>query len=186
MFTLPVMKTERLLLLPAAPELARRVAEFYVRNRAFLQDYEPRRPELFFTPAGQRADLLQEQREAAASRGARFFLELRDRPGTVVGCIAFNGVALGSFRSAFLGYKLEETLQGRGYMTEAVAAMTQFGFNILGLHRIEANVMPRNKGSLRVLEKCGYRPEGLARKYLQINGVWEDHLHMVRLNEPGE
>ena len=42
----------------------------------------------------------------------------------------------------------------------------------------------RNTASLRVLEKCGYRPEGLARRYLRINGVWEDHIHMVRLNEP--
>ena len=44
--------------------------------------------------------------------------------------------------------------------------------------------MPRNTASLRVLEKCGYRPEGLARRYLRINGVWENHIHMVRLNEP--
>ena len=47
----------------------------------------------------------------------------------------------------------------------------------------EANVMPRNAASLRAAEKAGYRPEGLARRYLNINGVWEDHIHMVKLNE---
>ena len=53
----------------------------------------------------------------------------------------------------------------------------------LGLHRIEANIMPCNLPSLGVAEKCGFVREGLSRKYLKINGVWEDHIHMVRLNE---
>ena len=65
-----------------------------------------------------------------------------------------------------------------------VALVAGFAFGPAALHRVEANVMPRNTASLRVLEKCGYRPEGLARRYLRINGVWEDHIHMVRLNEP--
>ena len=57
-----------------------------------------------------------------------------------------------------------------------------YAFGPLALHRVEANIMPRNQASLRVAEKCGFQPEGLARRYLCINGVWEDHLHMVRLN----
>lgn len=183
MNALPVLKTDRLLLLPAAPELARRVADYYTRNRAFLRAFEPARPEAFFTAAGQRADLAREEQEAAACRGARYFLELREQPGTVIGCAALNNIVLGSFRSAFLGYKMDEALQGRGYMTEAVGAVTEFAFAVLRLHRVEANVMPRNGRSLRVLQKCGYRPEGLACRYLSINGVWEDHIHMVRLNE---
>ena len=68
-------------------------------------------------------------------------------------------------------------------MTQAVGLVTRFAFQELGLHRIEGNVMPRNKASIRVLEKNGYRPEGMARSYLEINGVWEDHIHMVKLAE---
>lgn len=90
----------------------------------------------------------------------------------------------GAFQSCFLGYKLDGALCGRGYMTQAVEACTRFAFGPAALHRVEANVMPRNTASLRVLKKCGYRPEGLARRYLRINGAWEDHIHMVRLNEP--
>jgi ribosomal-protein-alanine N-acetyltransferase len=56
-------------------------------------------------------------------------------------------------------------------------------FGEYGLHRIEANIMPRNAASLRVVEKAGFHREGLAKKYLKINGVWEDHIHMVLLND---
>lgn len=68
-------------------------------------------------------------------------------------------------------------------MTQAVSAITKIAFEELKLHRIEANVMPFNKASLRVLEKCGFENEGLSKKYLKINNVWEDHIHMVKLNE---
>ena len=68
-------------------------------------------------------------------------------------------------------------------MTQAVQTVTDFGFGELGLHRIEGNVMPRNRASLRVLEKCGFQKEGISPRYLKINGVWEDHIHMVRLQD---
>ena len=68
-------------------------------------------------------------------------------------------------------------------MTMAVDMVTAYAFSVLGLHRLEANVMPRNKASLRVLEKNGFLNEGLSKYYLNINEVWEDHIHMVKLNE---
>ena len=68
-------------------------------------------------------------------------------------------------------------------MTAAVGVLTQYAFSQLGLHRLEANVMPRNRASLRVLEKNGYENEGLAKRYLHINGVWEDHIHMVKRSD---
>ena len=80
-------------------------------------------------------------------------------------------------------YKIDAALWGRGYGSEAIRYGTGWAFRVLGLHRAEANVMPRNAASLRAAEKAGYRPEGLARRYLNINGVWEDHIHMVKLNE---
>ena len=71
-------------------------------------------------------------------------------------------------------------------MTEAVNQVVTYAFDSLGLHRIEGNIMPRNKASIGVAKKCGFAEEGLSRKYLKINGVWEDHLHFVRLNEEME
>lgn len=68
-------------------------------------------------------------------------------------------------------------------MTELISWMVTYGFETLHLHRIEASVMPKNERSLRVLEKNGFEREGLAKKYLRINGVWEDHIHMVKIND---
>ena len=64
----------------------------------------------------------------------------------------------------------------------AVGMLTRYAFEELGLHRIEANVMPKNKASLRVLEKNHFVNEGISKYYLNINGVWEDHIHMVKIN----
>ena len=100
----------------------------------------------------------------------------------MIGMIGINGVARGPFQSAFLGYKLDGAYLNRGFMTAAVGEAVRYAFDELNLHRLEANVMPRNKASLRVLEKNGFTNEGTASEYLNINGVWEDHIHMVKLN----
>ena len=68
-------------------------------------------------------------------------------------------------------------------VTEALRRLVEIAFHDLLLHRLEANIMPRNIPSLRVAEKVGFRSEGLSPRYLQVDGVWEDHLHMVLLNE---
>jgi [ribosomal protein S5]-alanine N-acetyltransferase len=70
---------------------------------------------------------------------------------------------------------VDEARNGRGYATEALRLVTRFALGAAGLHRVQAGVMPRNTASIRVVEKNGFRFEGLARNYLQINGVWEDH-----------
>lgn len=70
-----------------------------------------------------------------------------------------------------------------GYMAEAIRKGIDIMFNEFGLHRIEANIMPKNKRSLRVVEKLGFVNEGTASRYLMINGKWEDHIHMVLLND---
>ena len=89
---------------------------------------------------------------------------------------------MGAFCSAFLGYKLDENYINQGYMTMAISMIVSYAFDELHLHRIEANVMPRNKASLRALEKNHFENEGLSKHYLNINGIWEDHIHMVRIN----
>lgn len=64
----------------------------------------------------------------------------------------------------------------------AVGMLVRYAFDVLHLHRIEANVMPKNTASLRVLEKNSFINEGISKYYLNINGIWEDHVHMVRIN----
>lgn len=159
------------------------MADYYRRNRDFLAPFEPVREPAFFTVEGQRALLETEAEQAAAGQVCRFYLSRKDESGAVIGMVALNGIVRGAFQSCFLGCKPDMEHLNRGYMTEAVKAVKQIAFTLLKLHRIEANIMPRNAPSLRVAEKCGFQFEGLARNYLKINGVWEDHIHMVLLNE---
>ena len=92
----------------------------------------------------------------------------------------------GAFCSCYVGVKMDKDFINQGYMTEAEKAVIAYAFDVLGLHRIEANVMPRNKCSMRLAEKCSFQYEGLSEKYLKINGVWEDHVHMVIRNHKME
>lgn len=174
---------EQLCLVPAQVELAQALAAYYVRNRAFLAPYEPAREEAFFTAEYQKNVLQGETVARAEGRGYRFYIQRRNAPEEIIGTIGLNNVVWGAFCSAHLGYKLDEGFLNRGIMTWAVGEVTRFAFEQAGLHRVEANVMPRNGASLRVLEKNGYENEGLSRFYLNINGVWEDHIHMVKLNQ---
>ena len=176
------LETQRLLLLPASADLAEAAADFYRRNADFLRPFEPERQADFFTPEGQRVLLEREALERAEDRAYRYYLARREDPARVVGAISLGSLVRGGFQSCFLGYKLDGDCLGRGYMTEAVGGMVRFAFAALELHRVEANIMPRNEASLRVVARCGFQNEGLSPKYLKINGVWEDHVHMVLRN----
>jgi ribosomal-protein-alanine N-acetyltransferase len=116
---------------------------------------------------------------------ARFWLFKREDAAfaTAIGNIAFNNIVRGAFQSCHLGYQLDEREVNQGFMTEALRRAIDYAFDDMKLHRIEANVMPRNQRSRRVVEKLGFAEEGLARQYLKINGVWEDHIHYIILNE---
>ena len=126
--------------------------------------------------------LRQELDRAQAGTDYRFYLFLPEQPALLIGVVGLNNLVRGCFQSCFLSYKLDQNYVNRGYMTEAVQTVVHYAFDTLALHRVEANIMPRNLPSLRVAEKCSFQSEGLARRYLRINGVWEDHLHLVRLN----
>lgn len=145
-------------------------------NRAFLEPYESRRDERFYTPDGQARELRLD-REAWTS-GVGYGFAVLDTTGAVdrlIGRVALANVVLGSWRNATLGYWIDEASGSRGHATEAVLLTLRFAFEDLRLHRVQPAVMPRNKRSIRVVQKCGFRDEGLAERYLQINGIWEDH-----------
>jgi ribosomal-protein-alanine N-acetyltransferase len=91
------------------------------------------------------------------------------------GEINLNNVMRGAMQSATIGYWIDRSRAGNAYMSEAVVVMAKFAFEELRLHRIEICIIPRNTNSLRVVDKIGMRNEGLAERFLEINGVWEDH-----------
>jgi ribosomal-protein-alanine N-acetyltransferase len=82
----------------------------------------------------------------------------------------------GAFQSATIGYWIDRARAGRSLMSESVVVLAQFAFEEMNLHRLEVCIIPRNTNSRRVMEKLHIREEGLALRFLEINGVWEDHV----------
>jgi ribosomal-protein-alanine N-acetyltransferase len=95
---------------------------------------------------------------------------------TFAGEINVNSVQRGPFQNAYVGYWIDQAQAGNGYVPEALVAVARFAFEDLALHRLQVAIIPRNTASRRVVEKLGLRDEGLAARYLEINGVWEDHV----------
>lgn len=176
------MQNKWITLVPANIALAQQVTDYYQRNRNFLEQYEPKREEAFFSPEHQEKILQKEMEDSRQKSAFRFYIKPTAGPAKVIGSIGLNNVVWGAFCSAFLGYKLDREFTGRGFMTMAVDMMVHYAFGELRLHRIEANVMPKNTASLRVLEKNAFVNEGISKYYLNINGIWEDHVHMVKIN----
>lgn len=176
------MKNQHIELISPDPSLAWALSDYYTRNRDFLRAFEPAREEDFFTPAYQAEVLRGELLAREQGTGCRFYIHPTGEPEKIIGSIGLNNIIRGAFQSCHLGYKLDKDYRNRGYMTMAVSMVVDHAFQQLYLHRIEANVMPGNLASLRVLEKNDFEKEGLSKYYLNINGTWEDHIHMVRLN----
>ena len=95
--------------------------------------------------------------------------------GELVGQLTVGGITYGSLCSAHVGYWVDRRVAGRGVMPTAVAMSVDHCFGVLGLHRVEVNIRPENTASLRVVEKLGFREEGLRRGFLHIAGAWRDH-----------
>jgi ribosomal-protein-alanine N-acetyltransferase len=98
------------------------------------------------------------------------------RDGQLVGEINLSGIQRGPFQSGHVGYWVDRDLAGQRLVPEALVVILRFAFDELRLHRIEIAIIPRNERSHRVVEKLGVRREGIAERYLQIRGVWEDHV----------
>jgi len=149
------------------------LAALYAANRDFLAPFEPIRPDAFFTSTGQRARL------STPVDGWRF--AILDEAGTIAGVINVTNVVRGAFRSANVGYFVAQHVNGRGLASAAVNDVCSFAFGTAGLHRLEAGTLLDNHASQRVLEKNGFEQIGIARKYLQIAGRWQDHLLFQRI-----
>jgi [ribosomal protein S5]-alanine N-acetyltransferase len=103
--------------------------------------------------------------------------------GRFAGEINVNSIHRGAFQSAYVGYWIDEARAGQGLMPESVVLVLRFGFEQLGLHRMQISIIPRNQPSRRVVEKLDLRNEGIAVRYLEINGVWEDHIRYAMTSE---
>jgi [ribosomal protein S5]-alanine N-acetyltransferase len=120
------------------------------------------------------AVMVRRQRRQARHGGGLPFAVLYD--GELVGQLNVGGIVRGSLHSCHLGYWIDHRAAGRGIMPTAVAMVTDHCFWSVGLHRVEVNIRPENAASRRVVEKLGFREEGLRRRFLHIEGEWRDHL----------
>jgi [ribosomal protein S5]-alanine N-acetyltransferase len=151
-------------------------------SRGYLAPWEPIWPSDDLTRSGFRRRLRRYADDAAADR-AYPFLVFRESDGTLLGGVTLANVRRGIVQAGTIGYWVGQPYTGQGVMTAALRVLLPTLFGELNLHRIEAACIPTNLPSVRVLEKCGFSREGLARRYLCINGIWQDHLLYGMLHE---
>lgn len=140
-------------------------------SREHLAPWEPTPPPGLDTFGPQVFDRL--LASAAAESSRRFLICLHD--GTIVGQVSLNGIVRGAFQSCTAGYWVGAAFAGRGYMREALSLAVTHAFRDMGLHRVEANIIPQNRASKALVKSLGFRFEGLAKNYLSIAGRWRDH-----------
>jgi ribosomal-protein-alanine N-acetyltransferase len=159
-------------------------ADLRMRSRAFLMPWEPTWPADDLTRAAFRSRVKRYTREIAADHAYPFFI-FRADDGLLLGGVTLSNVRRGVAQSAALGYWIGAPFARQGYMTAAVHALNTFAFASLHLHRVEAACLPSNAASIALLETCGFQPEGRARGYLKISGIWQDHLLFARVADDG-
>lgn len=179
---LPTLETRRLRLEPLGPQHVGAYYAYNARNREHLQPWEPLRPETFFTLAGASGEIdriVDLHRRDEAARFAIF-----EKGGDViVGITGLWSIRRGVIHAAIVGYSADVAHQGLGYTTEATAAVVDYAFTSLNLHRIETSYGPTNAPSAKVLRKLGFSVEGYARDYLFINGAWTDAILVSKIND---
>jgi ribosomal-protein-alanine N-acetyltransferase len=118
-----------------------------------------------------------------SSDSHRGFLILLRESGDMVGAIHLNHIIPGALQGAFLGYYAFTPHAGQGLMREGLRLVLKHAFEKLKLHRLEANIQPKNHASLRLVRCCGFVREGFSRRYLKVGGRWKDHERWAMLAE---
>lgn len=170
------LTTPRLVLELMAPAHAELLAEFFRRNDAHLRPWDPPRPRgiaeaAFWSAEAERAT--EDYRDGAVARWVAF---AGDDRGRIVARANYTQIVRGPFQSCMLGYAVDAAHQGRGLMQEVLQATLAHAFEVMRLHRVQANYLLENHRSARLLRRLGFRVEGLAHNYLYINGAWRDHV----------
>lgn len=176
-------ETERLTLKILDESAAPMLLDYYKRNSEFLKEWEPTRDASFYLEEPHIKQLQSDIANIENGNLLRLWIFKKDDRDRIIGTVSFNNIVRGAFLSCHLGYRLDKDEINNGFVSEAIKKGIEIIFDEYKLHRIEANIMPKNKASLRVVEKLGFYNEGLAYKYLKIHGKWEDHIHMVLLND---
>ena len=154
-------------------------------SREFLTPWEPVWADDELTRGAFRRRIKRYQKETRLDSAYVFFV-MRASDDALLGGCTLSNVRRGVTQCCTLGYWVGSRFANQGHMTKAVKALVPFIFRTLGLHRIEAACLTGNLASQKLLARCGFRQEGLARRYLLINGEWADHLLFALLKEDAQ
>jgi len=183
----PVIEGQRVTLRPPRRRDFEAWRELRRQSRDFLRPFEPRWTELDLSRQAYDARLGRGRDEARRGTDYAFLVFERQGGGeALVGGVTISNIRRRAAQFGTLGYWMGEPFAGRGLMTEAVGALLPFFFDRLNLHRLQAAFLPHNIASRRVLEKNGFREEGYAEHYLQIDGKWADHVLFALTRERWE
>lgn len=170
-----LLETHRLLLRVEDASVAPQVLALYNRNKSAFEQYEPTRPDNFYTLSYQKAAIQYEYTECMKGRSLRYYIYKRTSPDTIIGSVNFSRIEHGPFSHASIGYKIDTKEQGNGYATEACEAAIPILFSNYKIHRIEARVAPSNLASIKLLEHLLFRFEGIEYQSVEVNGLFCDH-----------
>ncbi|MFT6911717.1 MAG: ribosomal-protein-alanine N-acetyltransferase [Paracoccaceae bacterium] len=146
----------------------------------FLQQWEPSWAPDHLTRKAFTNRVYWAQRAVSSGTALPFFL-IRQQDDSLLGAITLDNIRRGPAQAGTLGYWVGAPFARQGYMREAIEALTHHAFTTLDLSRIEAACLPENQASRGVLEACGFKYEGVAKSYLQIQGKWRDHVLFANL-----
>ena len=176
------LTTARLFLRPPKRSDAKALSAFVTRNLEFFNQWEWQQDDSYYAKDGQTRRI--RRAELGWKTGTSYlFLMHRLADNALIGTIHFLRVAREPFQSCRLSYKMDQDAANQGYMTEGLGSALEFIQDLHRINRVVANVMERNLSSRRVLEKHGFEPEGVARQFLKVNGIREDHIRMVKLRD---
>ena len=167
----------RVVLRPLVPQDFNAWSEVRRRNGEWLTQWEPMRlphhpdPETNREVFAARCGSRDRERLAGSQYAFGIFVD-----GAFAGELNLNNIVRGAMQSATIGYWIDRARAGRSLMSESIVVLMQFAFEELNLHRLEICIIPRNSNSRRVVEKLDLREEGVAQRFLEINGAWEDHV----------
>ncbi|GGO74532.1 alanine acetyltransferase [Bowmanella pacifica] len=176
-----VLATNRLTIRVLHPHEWEQQHEYEVQNKDHLAPWEPLRAPDYFTPAQCQARIA--QRFADYQAGCQLpLVAFEHQSGQLVAQACFSQIVRGPFQACYLGYSIDHRYQGQGLMYEMLSPCIEYIFGELTLNRIMANYLPDNQRSARLLARLGFAQEGLAKRYLKINGHWRDHVLMAKLS----
>ena len=176
-------ESDRLLLREFGPAHAAAVRDYGLRSREFHAQWDPVRPGDFWELLVVAARLAEQVEDARNDRALCLCLTLKEDPERVLGVANLRNIIRGALMGCHVGYSLAPDAVGHGYMTEGVRRTVRIAFDELGLHRVEASVIPRNVRSIAVAERAGFTREGFSARYLRIGGRWEDHIRFACIND---